>query len=185
MSRRIRLAAFVAGSLLVCGSTAHATNYATAATVYSNLNGLTVLESAAGPSAPTVFTLSGATFIGTVWDYHFPFSGNVPYAGYVPAVVGGADTITLTGAIAGDTFVLPAVFTTDLYGAPYIYAAATINAVLPADTYTVTDAAVGTWSFNDASGLAGFTRIDAPEPMTLSIVAAGIAGLGLARRRRR
>jgi len=147
---------------------------ASAAVVFDNQNGLSVL---AGPSSPFVnFTLSAPTYITLIDTYHFT----------TPLV---SATFTIKNANTQAT-----VFSTsslvDLY-APFNHWQATPNITLAAGSYDFYDSEVSTWSYNAASGNKGFLSILSgtapaiPEPASWAMLIAGFGVVGATQRRRR
>lgn len=134
--------------------------------VFDNGNILAVSN---GPTQPTLVTLAATTHITRVVNYHY-FNG-----GELPGTIGlRHENGTLYGPWQ----------TNGLVGQGGVANAsweAWPMVDLPAGTYTVVDSSPGTWSWNNASGGRGFTRVEARAegPSSAELFAAWAAHTGL------
>lgn len=100
-----------------------------------------------GPVSPTQFTLSKATFIIRVENYHYFNKGKLP------------GTITLVNSNGKQFGSWQATGTTGQGGVQNAYWVVRPNINLPAGTYTVIDSDPATWSTNTQSANKGFTVV--------------------------
>ena len=100
-----------------------------------------------GPVSPTQFTLSKATFIIRVENYHYFNKGKLP------------GTITLVNSNGKQFGSWQATGTTGQGGVQNAYWVVRPNINLPAGTYTVIDSDPATWSTNTQSANKGFTIV--------------------------
>ena len=112
---------------------------ATEVTILFNGNDLAVMN---GPTAPTVFSISGSYLITLITNYHWNSGQGKP-----------AGTIALTSA-SGQVYGPWSVTTRS-----NVYWDVTPNVVIPAGTYTVIDSDPATWSQNSQSNGQGMSTV--------------------------
>ena len=124
---------------------------------------------AGGPFNAVVFTLDAPTYITEIYTFHLNIENTSDVIGVTrlgdPTMFFNA---TSPGLVAGFANLMDA----------------SINVVLDAGTYIVTDELNDSWAFNAGSDFAGMTEVMAPEPASMAILGIGLAGLGYYRRRR-
>lgn len=118
--------------------------------IYNNHNVLAVEN---GPSTDTIFTLTSPRTISSIQTYHWNNAKGSSATG----------TISLTGQDGTTYGPWNTVGSDGQGGVPNAYWTATVEAQLPAGTYTVVDSDPATWAHNDANGNQGMVRVYAHQ----------------------